>query len=291
MNQITLALGFGLVTASILALTSVGLTLQFGVTNYVNFAYGGFLVLGAYIAWQCTSVFGLNLWVAAFIAMVTVGCVAVLISKLILEHFAKGARNLFYLLIVTFGLALIIQNAIEAIWGPDYVQYSLPPSPPLHLGVFLLSPRQLIIIGIAVVAMLVIHALLAYTKLGKAMRAMSDNNSLAMVSGINTGRVTTITWLLSGLLAGLGGAVYGYNLNNITPTSDLVILFVIFAAVILGGIGKPYGAMIGALVVGIATELSAVVVTASYKEDIAFVILVAVLLIRPSGIISTPGKA
>ncbi|MGH3631395.1 MAG: branched-chain amino acid ABC transporter permease [Sciscionella sp.] len=290
MNQVTFAIGFGFVTAAILALTSVGLTVQFGVTNYVNFAYGGFLVLGGYIAWELTTVLGVNLWLAACVAGLVVGITAVLISKGILDHFARGARSLFYLLIVTFGLGLIIQNAIQAIWGPLYVQYQLPPSPPLHLGIFLLSWRQLIIIGIAVVCMFAVHLLLAYTKLGKAMRAMSDNASLAMVTGINTSRVTTITWLISGVLAGVGGAVFGYSLNNITPASDLTFLFVVFSAVILGGIGKPYGAMLGALIIGLATEVSAIVVTAAYKDDIAFAILALVLLVRPKGIFATAGK-
>jgi branched-subunit amino acid ABC-type transport system permease component len=290
MNQITLAIGFGFVTASILALTSVGLTLQFGVTNYVNFAYGGFLTLGAYIAWELTAVLGVNLWLAMCVAGLTVGITAVVISRSILDHFSRG-KNLFFLLIVTFGLSLIIQNAIEAIWGPEYVQYSLPASSPLHLGPFLFTPRQLIIIGIAVVAMVLVHLLLTYTRIGKAMRAMSDNTSLAMISGINTNSVTTLTWFLSGVLAGLGGAAFGYDLGSVSSGSGLSYLFVVFSAVILGGIGKPYGAMIGSLVIGLAMEVSAIVVTAAYKTDVAFAILAIVLLFRPQGIFATAGKA
>ncbi|MGH9072425.1 MAG: branched-chain amino acid ABC transporter permease, partial [Acidimicrobiales bacterium] len=290
MDQISLAIGFGFVTASVLALASVGLTLQFGVTNYVNFAYGGFLTLGAYVAWELTTVLGVNLWLAMLAAGVAVGLAGVAISRGILDHFTRGKRNLFYLLIVTFGLSLIIQNVVEAIWGAGYVKFSLPPEKPLNLGPFLLSSRELIIIGVAIVAMILVHLLLTYTKLGKAMRAMSDNTSLAMVTGVNTDSVTTVTWFISGVLAGLAGAVFGYDITSVVPSSGLIYLFVIFAAVILGGIGKPYGAMIGAVVIGLATEVSAVFINPSYKNDVAFAILAIVLLIRPQGLFAVAGK-
>jgi branched-subunit amino acid ABC-type transport system permease component len=143
--------------------------------------------------------------------------------------------------------------------------------------------------GIAVVLMLAVHTLLKATRLGKSMRAMSDNPTLAMTSGIDTKRITTITWFLSGGLAGVAGTVLGISEGNLTPASGELFLFVIFAAVILGGIGSIYGAMAGAVVIGLATEISAAFINPAYKLDIAFVALILTLLIRPSGLIARPG--
>jgi branched-subunit amino acid ABC-type transport system permease component len=290
-NSFTLSVGFGLVTASILALAAMGLTLQFGVTNFVNFAYGDFLTLGAYLSWVANVKLHANIWLALVLGALGSGVIAALIGRFLLGPFARRFRNLFYVMIVTFGLSLILLNLIQAIWGANYVQYGVKVENPLHLGPFLLSTDQLIIVAIGVGAMLAVHLLLTRTKLGKAMRAMSDDPSLAMVSGINTRAITTFTWFLTGTLAGLAGTVLGLNISSITPAMGETFLFVIFAAVILGGIGRPYGAMLGALVIGLATEISAIVINAAYKLDVAFVLLVIVLLIRPQGLLAVRGKA
>ena len=290
-HDLILSIGFGLVTASILALASMGLTLQFGITNFVNFAYGDFLTLGAYFSWVANAKLHLSIWLAMIIGALGMGLVAVLLNQFVIGPFARRFTNLFYVLIVTFGLSLILLNLIQAIWGPSYQQYNVTNQNPLHLGPFLLTADQLIIIGIGAAIMVTIHLLLTRTKLGKAMRAMSDDTSLAMVSGINTRAITTITWFLTGALAGLSGTVLGLNISSITPSTGETFLFVIFAAVILGGIGKPYGAMLGALIIGLATEMSAVVINAAYKLDVAFVLLVIVVLVRPQGLLATKGKA
>ncbi len=291
MNQFTLSIGFGLVTASILVLAAMGLTLQFGVTNFVNFAYGDFLTLGAYFSWVANARLHVNIWVAMIIGSLAMGLIAALLGRFLLGPFARRFRNLFYVMIVTFGLSLILLNLIQAIWGPNYQQYAVAAQNPMHLGPFLLSADQLIILGIGAAAMAAIHLMLTRTKIGKAMRAMSDDPSLAMVSGINTRAITTFTWFLTGTLAGLAGTVLGLNISSITPATGETFLFVIFAAVILGGIGKPYGAMLGALIIGLATEMSAVVFNAAYKLDVAFVLLVIVLLVRPQGLLAVRGKA
>jgi branched-subunit amino acid ABC-type transport system permease component len=290
-NSFTLSVGFGLVTASILALAAMGLTLQFGVTNFVNFAYGDFLTLGAYLSWVSNVKLHANIWLSLVLGALGTGVIAALLGRFLLGPFARRFRNLFYVMIVTFGLSLILLNLIQAIWGANYLQYGIKVESPLHLGPFLLSTDQLIIIAIGLGTMLAVHLLLTRTKLGKAMRAMSDDSSLAMVSGINTRAITTFTWFLTGTLAGLAGTVLGLNISSITPAMGETFLFVIFAAVILGGIGRPYGAMLGALIIGLATEVSAIVINAAYKLDVAFALLVLVLLIRPQGLLAVRGKA
>lgn len=285
------AVGFGLVTASILAMCSVGLTLQFGVTNYINFAIGAFLTFGAYFAWVANVSMGLNIWLAILIAGLGSGLVAVLLNTGIMQQFVRRDYPVLFMLIVMFGLSLILQNVVLAIWGPNFKTYSLLPDTQVNFGPFLFTEQQLLIIGLTVVVMIGIHLLLAYTKVGKAMRAMSDNPTLARNCGIDTDLVTNFTWLLSGFLAGMAGVILAMNINSFQPGFGNDFQFVIFAAVILGGIGKPYGAMAGALLIGVVTEVSAVFINSDYKNDAAFAILVIALLFRPQGLFTSERKA
>ncbi len=292
MAQFWLAFGFGLVTASVLAIAAVGLSLQFGITNYINFAYGDFMALGAYFTYALNSEFlHSNVWIALVGGSLCMGLLAVLINHFLLSPFARRFNKTFYVLIVTFGLSLIILNAIYSIWGANVRAYNMKIEQVLHIGPFLLTRNQLIVMAISVVMMLLVHLMLKTTRLGKSMRAMSDNTTLAMTSGIDTRRITTITWFLSGTLAGLAGSVLGITEGNLTPASGELFLFVIFAAVIVGGVGSIYGAMAGAVLIGLATEISAAFINASYKLDVAFVILILTLLFRPNGLFARPGRA
>ncbi|MGH2861220.1 MAG: branched-chain amino acid ABC transporter permease [Solirubrobacteraceae bacterium] len=290
MTLFWLSVGFGLVTTSVLAVAAMGLSLQFGITNYVNFAYGDFMALGAYLAFFLNNqVLHINIWVSVALATLLMGVFGVLINQFLLGPFARRFKSTHYVLIVTFGLSLVMLNVIYSIWGANVQFYSLPPGMAHKIGPLLLTTSQLVVMGIAVVILLTIHATLKMTRLGKSMRAMSDNGTLAMSSGIDTKRITTITWFLSGALAGVAGAVLGISEGNLTPASGELFLFVIFAAVILGGIGSIYGAMAGAVVIGMATEISAAFINPAYKLDIAFAVLILTLLIRPNGLIARPG--
>jgi branched-subunit amino acid ABC-type transport system permease component len=286
-----LSLGFGLVTASVLAIASVGLTLQFGVTNYVNFAYGDFLTLGAYFTWTFNGGLGWNFWLSLTLGSLLVGLVALAISQLILDPFVRRGGPLLHILIVTFGLSLILSNVILAVWGADYKEYNVALETPLNIGPLILTGDQIGIIALCAGVMVAIHLMLTRTRVGKAMRALSDNRSLASVSGIPTELITAIAWVISGVFAGLGGGVLALNVVTFDSSLGITFLFVIFASVILGGIGKPYGAMLGALVIGMAVELSAVFVPSQYKLDVAFLLLIGILLVRPQGILSVLGKA
>lgn len=291
MQQFWLAFGFGLVTASVLAIAAVGLSLQFGITNYINFAYGDFMALGAYITLEINSGFlHLNVWLALVGGSLGMGVLAVLLNRFLLGPFARRFDKTFYVLIVTFGLSLIILNVVYSIWGSNVRQYNMTIERVLHIGPFLLTKNQLIVMAVSIILMILVHIMLRTTRLGKSMRAMSDNTTLAMTSGIDTRRITTITWFLSGTLAGLAGTVLGITEGNLTPASGELFLFVIFAAVIVGGVGSIYGAMAGAVLIGLATEISAVFINPAYKLDIAFAILILTLLFRPSGLFARPGR-
>jgi branched-subunit amino acid ABC-type transport system permease component len=289
-HQAVLAFGFGLVTASVLALAAVGVTLQFGVMNYINFAYGSYIALAGFLAWELNVAAGLNIWIAILVSSIGMAIVAIVIDRLVLRPFSNRKWPQIYMLIVTLGLWLILSNGLVAIWGTNPRQFSVASELPLHVGPFLLTAQQLIIIAVAVVALVSVHLLLTRTKLGKAMRAMSDDRVLASACGIDAKRVVTVTWLVAGFLIGLAGCVLALNLASFDYTFGDNYLFVVFAAVILGGIGQPYGTMIGALIIGLATELSAVVIDSAYKNDVAFGLLIVMLMIRPQGLIPARGR-
>jgi branched-subunit amino acid ABC-type transport system permease component len=291
LQTLLLSFGFGLITASILAIAAVGLSLQFGITNYINFAYGDMLTFGVYTAFVVNQRLGLNIWIGLVAAVIFTAILAWLINLLILRPFTDRGNSPIIMLVVTLGVSLILQNVILAIFSEQFQSYAMDTGSPLSIGPFLFTPLQLGIIGLAIVTMLAVHVLLRYTRLGKAMRAVSDSPELARISGINTRLIVNAVWLLAGGLGGLSGVVLAFNVASFTPTVGFGFLFIIFAAVILGGIGSPYGAIVGALIVGIATEMSAAFISSEYKGAIALVILIIALLIRPQGLFASRGRA
>lgn len=289
MQTFFLGVGFGLVTASVLAISAVALTLQFSVTDVPNFSHGELMTIGAYTALEVQT-FTSNLIVGAVLAAVS-GAILALILNLLLNQFIRAGARRFVLFVVTIAYGLLLQNVYQIVWGVDTRAYNLPLSPVHHVGPMILTSRQLAIIGIAVVGMLLIHVMLHYTKFGKAQRAVADNKELTRVAGIPVTRVVTLTWLMSGSMAGFAGFVLGMTVGAITPTLGFNFLLTVFAAVIIGGLGKPYGAMIGALIIGLVTEVSALYIDPDYTSVLAFAILLLALAFRPQGLVATVREA
>ncbi len=279
------AVGFGIVTASILAVAGVGFTLQFGVTNILNLAYGDIMTAAAFVAYLVTNA-GLSAWLALVVGAAFGSVFSVLLNRCIYTPFVRHGTRLFGMIIVTIAVSLILQNALLAIFGANFFSLQLPRPSSVHIAGMIFTTVQLAIIGIAVAAMLLIHLLLRYTKLGKAMRATATDPELARNCGIATDRVIDLTWALSGALCGLAGVILVMNVTAFTDTTGSQFLIPIVAVAVLGGIGQPYGAMLGALVIGITTEVAATVFSPEYKDVVAFAILVVVLLARPQGILS-----
>ncbi len=285
MSTLLPAIGFGLVTASILAVAGVGFTLQFGVTNILNLAYGEIMTAAAFVAYLVTSA-GISVWLALVAGGAFGAVVSVLLNRALYTPFVRHGTRLFGMIIVTIAVSLIVQNSMLAIFGANFFSLSMPRPASVHIAGMVFTTVQLAIIGVAVVAMLLIHLLLRYTKLGKAMRATATDPDLARNCGIATERVIDLAWAISGALCGLAGVILVMNLTAFTDTTGAQFLIPIIAVAVLGGIGQPYGAMLGALVIGIVSELAAAVISPDYKNVVAFVILVMVLLARPQGILS-----
>jgi branched-subunit amino acid ABC-type transport system permease component len=284
-NTLVPAIGFGIVTASILAVAGVGFTLQFGVTNILNLAYGDIMTAAAFVAYLVTSA-GLSVWLALVAGATFGSAFSVLLNRCIYAPFVRRGTRLFGMIIVTIAVSLIVQNGLLAIFGASFFSLQMPPPTSVHIAGMVFTTVQLAIIGIAVATMLVIHVLLRYTKLGKAMRATATDPDLARNCGIATDRVIDIAWAISGALCGLAGVILVMNVTAFTETTGSEFLIPIVAVAVLGGIGQPYGAMLGALVIGIASEVAAAIFNPEYKDVVAFVILVIVLLARPQGILS-----
>ena len=285
MNTLVPAIGFGIVTASILAVAGVGFTLQFGVTNILNLAYGDIMTAAAFVAYLVTGA-GFSVWLA-LAAGAAFGCVfSILLNRFLYTPFVRRGTRLFGMIIVTIAVSLILQNSLLAVFGASFFSLQMPRPASVHIAGMVFTTVQLAIIGIAIVAMLLIHLLLRYTKLGKAMRATATDPELARNCGIATDRVIDLAWAISGALCGLAGVILVMNVTSFTDTTGAQFLIPIIAVAVLGGIGQPYGAMLGALVIGIASELAAAVISPDYKNVVAFVILVVVLLARPQGILS-----
>jgi neutral amino acid transport system permease protein len=273
----------GLALGSVIALAAVGLTLTYGILRLSNFAHGDFMTLGAYLAWVANTN-GINIWIAIAIgAAGTVG--AMFLSELLLWKPMRDRKaTSTTLIIISIGLALFLRNGILFIWGGSNQRYDLPVLAAVPIGGIQVALDRLLTIGLAVVAIAILHFFLQNTKVGKAMRAVADNIDLARVSGINVERVVLWTWIINGVLTALGGVMFGLITGGVRPNMGWFLILPMFASVILGGIGNPYGAIAGGLAIGLAQELSVPWLGADYKLGVALLIAIVILLVRPQGL-------
>jgi branched-subunit amino acid ABC-type transport system permease component len=284
------SVGFGLITAAVLAIAAVGFTLQFAVTDVLNLAFAAVMTAGAFVAYWLNQA-GVSVWIGLAVAMVVCSLLSMLLNLVVYSPFQRRGTSPITIVIVSLGMALIIEFGIQAIVGGVAVSYTMGQGRTFRAGGLILTTVQLAIIAISLAVIAAAHVLLRYTKLGKAMRATAANRSLARNCGIRTNRVITVTWALTGALGGLAGTVFAIDIGSFGPTSTDLFLVLILAAVFLGGPGQAYGAMLGAALIGLATEISAAYIQPDYKYVIAFVALLAVLAVRPAGLLGARARA
>lgn len=278
------ALGFGLVTAIIVATSAVAFSLQYAVTGVPNFAHGEILTVAAYAAYE-TQQHGLGLAAGAVAGAVAGALIAYLMYRLVLRGFVWKTSRLVYTVAVTAGISLIVQNGLGIAFGNSEVTMPLSAEQALHVGPFLWTKTDITVMLGGLLALIVVHATLRYTPFGRAQRAVADNRELARASGLKIERVISLTWLMAGAVAGLGGVALSTSRATFGPFLGNSFLLVTLAAAIVGGVGRVYGAMIGALIIGVVTEISGAYLNAGYKQVAALAILTLVLLLRPSGIL------
>ncbi len=291
---------YGIVLGSIIALGAVGLTLIYGILRFANFAHGDLMTVGAYVVLFLTSgllsqlgipatplgplSFGWQMLLALILAMAVTGVVALLIDYFLYRPLRLKRVAPVILAMSSLAMAFIIRSVIYIIWGAQFIFYSAGLRPALQLpwGIRI-RPDQIFILCITFLFVIVLYVFLQRTKMGKAMRATADNPALARISGIDTEAVVRWTWIVGAALAAASGVLYGID-AQLRPDMGWSFLLPLFAAVILGGIGNPYGALVGGMVLGIAQQVSTAFLLPTYKPAVAFLIMIVLLLVKPQGL-------
>ena len=292
---------YGIVLGSIIALGSIGLTLVFGILRFANFAHGDLMTAGAYVALFLVTrlfswlgipdnnfgrlSFGWRMVFAFPISMMAIATLAIILDRLLYRPLRRKKSPSVILSMAALGASFIIQMTVLILWGADSLFYKpgiLRPAIMLPLGIKI-RPDQIFIVLVVFLSITVLHLFLKHTRMGKAMRATADNPELARVTGIDTNRIILLTWGIGGAMAAMGGILYGIDVQ-LHPGMGWGFLLPLFAATILGGIGNMYGALIGALVMGVVQQLSTAYLLPTYKPAVAFIIMILILLIRPQGI-------
>jgi neutral amino acid transport system permease protein len=278
----------GLVTGSILAMAAVGVSLVYGILRIVNFAHGDYLTFGAYIALLVNVGWHGDIVLAAVGAVVVTALLATGLEFALWRPLRRKQAGVFSLFIAAIGLALVLRHTIFLVAGARPRRYDVDVFQVYEVGPIRLSQSQAVAVGIALPAIVLVGLMLARTGLGRAMRALADDRSLAAVAGIDVDRTVVVTWALAGGLAGVAGLLQALILNAFNPNFGSMLLLPIFAAVVLGGIGNAYGALSGGILLGVVIECSTLFIDSRWKTAIGFVVLILVLIIRPQGIF---GKA
>lgn len=291
---------YGVVLGSIITLGAVGLTLVYGILRFAHFAHGDLMTLGAYLALLFAGLlagagvpagrlgalsFGPNLLLALLLAMPLTALVAVAVDRVLYRRLREMRLSPVLLAMASLAVAFVLRSVIYIAWGPRFHFYvsGLRTTWLLPLGIKL-RPDQLFILGVALGMVLALYLFLERTRMGKALRATADNPDLARLSGINTDAVVVWTWVIGGVMACTAGVLLGLD-SQVRPEMGWGFLIPLFAAVILGGIGNPQGALVGGMVVGIAQQVSTYWLLPSYKPAVAFAILILLLLFRPRGLL------
>jgi branched-chain amino acid transport system permease protein len=293
----------GVIFGLIIAISSVGLSLIFGTTKMINFAHGDMVTFGAVVAmmFSTMTVFSslhevvenvpvLNLVanpliLATVVAVIGGGLLGLLLERFLWRPLRRRHVALIQMFIVTIGVSLILRHALLIVFGASrskYEQFRI--QEPIDLGPFSITPRDLGILVIAVVVLVAVASMLQFTRIGKAMRAVADNRDLAESSGIDVNRVTLYVWGMGGALSALGGVLLGLN-QTVYWQMGFHLLLLMFAGVILGGLGTAYGAMVGGLAIGLIAQLSTLWFSPQLMNAWALAIMIVVLLVRPQGIL------
>ncbi|MEC5152281.1 branched-chain amino acid ABC transporter permease [Cryobacterium sp. GrIS_2_6] len=268
----------------LLALASVGLSLIYGTTGLSNFAHGEQVTLGGLLAFVLANQLGLNLFLAAFLTVAVCAATGYFQDALIWKPLRKRGLPNTQLMIVTIGLSIALQYAFQFFIGAKTVRIDKANPVTVEIGPITLSVQSLWAMGIAVAVIILVGLFLLRSRIGRATRAVSDNPSLAAASGIDVDAIIRLVWTASAGLAGLAGVMLGLVLNGVNWQTGLQLLLLMFAAVTLGGLGTAFGALAGAMIIGMVVELTNLVLPGDFKYATALLILILVLLVRPQGI-------
>ena len=293
----------GLVIGSVVALGAIGLGMTLSIVRFSNFSHGELLGWGAYLALVASTAlntvsgalatpigpftFGWGLLAGLLVACGLTALLAISLDALLFKRLRK--QGSITLVIASFGAALALRNLLLFWQGgvpryySDQLQIAVAVLPRSFWGGLRVTPDQLVVLALSLVTVTGLHLFLQRSTLGRAMRATALNPGLARVTGIDPERILRATWLIGGMLAAVAGVFAGLNVQ-LRPTMGVDLLLPLFAAVILGGVGSVWGAVLGGFIVGLAESASVTVVGAEYRSAAAFVVLIAILMVRPRGL-------
>jgi len=291
-----------LVRAAELGLLAIGLTMVFDILKFANFAHTDYAVLGALFAYVFNRILGLNLFLAIILAAFVTGWVGILIDQAIFKRLRKMGAKPVTLMIASMGTAIALRNVMRLIWSSHPKTYAIPLQKPLEILGARITRLQIGIIVVGLLSMIAFHLLLHRTTFGKALRAISDNTDLANACAIDSEKMIKQMWFLASAYGVIGGSMIAME-HLLYPRLGFDIIIPVFCATILGGIGNPYGAMLGALTLAFAEntvlaldlgplinlgglfEVGSIQISTGYKPAISFMILIIVLLFKPTGIL------
>ncbi len=277
----------GLTLGGIYALIAVGYTMVYGVIQLINFAHGEIYALGAFFCYTFVTFLGLDFFTASFLAMACCALCGMLLDVVAYRPLRQSPR--LAALITAIGMSIFLQNLIMIIWGSRPLPFPEAAVPEIFNKTavafegFNLSWFQVFIFGVTVVMMTGLNLIIKKTQMGRAMRAVAQNKTMASLTGINVNRVITLTFALTGAMGAAAGILVGVYYNSLFPTMGYVAGVKAFAAAVLGGIGSVPGAMLGGFVLGIAEALGAGYLSSLYRDGISYAVMIAVIIFFPAG--------
>jgi branched-subunit amino acid ABC-type transport system permease component len=274
----------GFVTGMIIALPAIALTLTYGILKFPNFAIGAMLTTGAYFAFIGNTWLHLPLFWAAVLAAAALALTNVAVDRMVFQPLRE--RNAITLLVASMGVSFVLENVARFVFGNSAKSFEVAIARPQRFFDLRVNAEQIYTAVTALSAMVAIYVILRHTPLGRAMRAVSDNPALAAARGIERESVVRWMWAIAGVLTGAAGVLAGLD-RAIDPLLGWNYVVMVFAAAILGGLGNPFGAVLGALTLGVVEETSTLVIPPNYRQVVSFCAIAFLLLLRPQGLLGT----
>ena len=275
----------GVITGVIMTLPALAVTLLFGVLKFPNFAVGAMMTLAAYMVFALNVQLGWPLTIATAAVAVAFGGLLIVIDYLTFRPLRQ--RDSITLMVASLGLGFVLENIARLAYGNTARSFAIELARPFRFLDIRMNREQMITVVVSTLAMLAMYFLLTRMPIGRAMRAVSDNPALALVRGIESPRIIRWTWFIAGMLLAVGGVLIGMD-RALEPPMGSSYLIAAFAAAILGGLGSPLGAFVGALIIGIVSELATLVIPPNYRIGIPLCVIALILIFRPQGLFGQP---
>lgn len=274
----------GVIAGTILAVPALGFTAIFAVLNYPNFAIGALATVGAYAGWFGNTALGLPMVAALAFAFVVTAAAGLVVQWVAVKPLESASALM--MAIASLAAGLVLENVLRFSFGNDLRGYDLPLLRDWFFGDYRVGPQQVQNFALALAAMALLWAFLRFSRTGRAMRAVADNRDLALLRGVDPVRVAAVTVAVGAGLAGMGGMLIGLD-TSVDPLVGNRLVLSIFAAAVLGGLGSIPGAVVGAIAIGMAEEVSVIAFNPAYRLVVGFVVILAVLTLRPAGLFGT----